>query len=108
MQMHKNILYAANAVTRQNLDLDIPDTATAAGKKLPLVIFFLEAAHTKYVVANSTTDGPIYPDHASRFASQLVHLGYEDVALVVRDMGTHFGELENPGLWQAIVKHLLP
>ncbi|ORX64735.1 hypothetical protein DL89DRAFT_271944 [Linderina pennispora] len=46
-----------------------------------------------------------YPDY-DKFASRLVHSWYEDVTLVVRDMGTHFDKLENPRLWQAIVKHL--
>ncbi|ORX74007.1 hypothetical protein DL89DRAFT_264000 [Linderina pennispora] len=143
MQIHKNIPYAVNAVTRQDLNLYILDTA-AAGKRLPLVIFvhgggwrahdksdFVNLCQSLVALSSNTvavaalnyrlsvqdnlsTKHPMhindviagvcflltgtYPDHASRFASQLVHSRYEDVPLVVRDMGTHFDKLENPRL----------
>ncbi|KAJ1958040.1 hypothetical protein EC988_000518 [Linderina pennispora] len=66
-----------------------------------------EAAHIRFLVANSTTDELIGSDQAAQFAGRLVGSGYEDVTLVVRDMGTHFGQLDDRRFWQIVVDFVL-
>ncbi|KAJ1661165.1 hypothetical protein GGF38_003834 [Coemansia sp. RSA 25] len=58
------------------------------------------AEHIRFLIVNSAGDSLIAPSHAASFASQLVRTGYTNVELVVRDLGTHFGMLDNDELWQ--------
>ncbi|KAJ2785336.1 hypothetical protein GGI15_001957 [Coemansia interrupta] len=60
------------------------------------------SGHIRFLVINSTEDELIGSDQAVEFASRLIDAGYEDVALVVRKIGDHYGELERREFWRII------
>ncbi|KAI8323060.1 alpha/beta-hydrolase [Martensiomyces pterosporus] len=64
---------------------------------------FEGAEHVRFLVLNSTADELMGSGHSMAFASQLVESKYSDVTVVVRNIGTHFGELDSEEFWQIVV-----
>ncbi|KAJ1724214.1 hypothetical protein LPJ53_001489 [Coemansia erecta] len=60
------------------------------------------SGHIRFLVVNSTEDELIGSDQAVGFASRLIDAGYKDVALVVRRIGNHYGELERREFWRIV------
>ncbi|KAJ2493165.1 hypothetical protein IWW37_000815 [Coemansia sp. RSA 2050] len=58
------------------------------------------AEHIRFMIVNSAGDSLIAPALAANFASQLISSGYTNVELVVRDLGSHFGMLDNKEFWR--------
>ncbi|KAJ1897927.1 hypothetical protein LPJ71_006267 [Coemansia sp. S17] len=63
---------------------------------------YADAEHIRFLIINSAGDSLIAAIHAASFASQLIRTGYNDVELVVRDMGSHFGMLDNEEFWKLV------
>ncbi|KAJ2356050.1 hypothetical protein IWW50_000901 [Coemansia erecta] len=66
--------------------------------------FHKKAEHIRFMVVNSVSDELVASEQATEFAGRLVTTGYKDVTLIVKDLGTHDGELENRVLWDMVVR----
>ncbi|KAJ2028151.1 hypothetical protein IWW57_002295 [Coemansia sp. S610] len=58
-----------------------------------------DAEHIRFLIINSAGDSLIASTLSASFASQLISSGYTNVELVVRDLGSHFGMLDNKEFW---------
>ncbi|KAJ2868487.1 hypothetical protein GGH94_000019 [Coemansia aciculifera] len=64
---------------------------------------YADAEHIRFLIVNSAGDSLIAATHAVGFASQLIRTGYTNVELVVRDLGSHFGMLDNEEFWRVAI-----
>ncbi|KAJ2364198.1 hypothetical protein IW150_006542, partial [Coemansia sp. RSA 2607] len=64
------------------------------------------SAHIRFMVINSTEDELIGSDQAVGFVGRLIEAGYEDVALIVRKIGDHYGELERKEFWRIVSRFI--
>ncbi|KAJ1784053.1 hypothetical protein LPJ59_006441 [Coemansia sp. RSA 2399] len=60
------------------------------------------AKHIAFLLVNSTADELVGPLQSADMARQLICAGYSDVSLIVKDIGTHYGELESEGFWRIV------
>ncbi|KAJ2819662.1 hypothetical protein GGI24_004716 [Coemansia furcata] len=61
---------------------------------------YADAKNIRFLIINSAGDSLIPAIMSADFARQLVHSGHTNVELVVRDLGSHFGMLDNKEFWQ--------
>ncbi|KAJ2713074.1 hypothetical protein H4R19_002431 [Coemansia spiralis] len=60
------------------------------------------ARHVRFLVVHSTGDELVNADQALAFTSQLVHAGYGNVTLAVRDLGLHDAAIGYHEFWRMV------
>ncbi|KAJ2844646.1 hypothetical protein IWW36_005100 [Coemansia brasiliensis] len=63
-----------------------------------------QAQHVRFMIINSSQDELVPSEQATDFAGQLVSTGYNDITLIVRDLGGHDESLFNPKFWDIVVQ----
>ncbi|KAI9500126.1 hypothetical protein BX070DRAFT_230860, partial [Coemansia spiralis] len=68
---------------------------------------YANAEHLRFLIVSSTADELIASVHSARFACQLVSSGYSNVAMVIKDIGTHDEEPFTQDFWRIVNDFIL-